>query len=238
MKVSWKQSSASTGPTEETRNRHTTSRWASRKRWKGGSALAHWGFNACSLRNVRSLSSRTRRSLPPLRGRAGPRAASRAQRRRRAVALLAVLVAQRLEHREHVVEADRIGPLERPARVAQAEHHAEVDVARLADAFAERERRLVDHLADDPPEHQPGRVADPRHVLAERREEALRALRRQRRGGLGARQLDERTVGPAAAARGSRPRCRPGRACSAIRARRAAGARRLSPWRARLPTGS
>ena len=56
--------------------------------------------------------------------------------------------------------------------------------ARAADAFAERERRLVDHLADDPPEHQPGRVADPGDVLAERAEEALGALGRQRRGAL------------------------------------------------------
>src|SRR5256885_3751901 len=36
MKVSWKQSSASFGPTAPTRKRWTSSRWVSRKRWNGG----------------------------------------------------------------------------------------------------------------------------------------------------------------------------------------------------------
>src|SRR3954447_23545670 len=36
MKVSWKQSSAASRPTAATRKRHTSSRWPSRKRWKGG----------------------------------------------------------------------------------------------------------------------------------------------------------------------------------------------------------
>ena len=37
-----------------------------------------------------------------------------------------------------------------------------------ADALAQREGRLVDELADDPAEHEPGRVADPLDVLAQR----------------------------------------------------------------------
>ena len=109
--------------------------------------------------------------------------------------------------------------------MAQPEHHAGVDVARRADAFAERERGLVDHLADDSPEHQAGRVADPRHVLAERGEEPLGARRRQRRGALAARQLDQRASAQRRRARESRPRCRRGRARSASRARTARGAR-------------
>src|SRR4051794_19764431 len=36
MNVSWKQSSAASRPTDATRKRQTSSRWASRKRWKGG----------------------------------------------------------------------------------------------------------------------------------------------------------------------------------------------------------
>src|SRR3954447_24617016 len=36
MNVSWKQSSAASRPTEATRKRQTSSRWASRKRWNGG----------------------------------------------------------------------------------------------------------------------------------------------------------------------------------------------------------
>ena len=41
------------------------------------------------------------------------------------------------------------------------------------DSFTEREGALVDDLADDPPEHQPGGVIDPHRVLAERGEELL-----------------------------------------------------------------
>ncbi len=37
--------------------------------------------------------------------------------------------------------------------MAEAEHHARIDVVGRADAFAERKRRLVDHLAHDPCEH-------------------------------------------------------------------------------------
>ena len=78
-----------------------------------------------------------------------------------------------LEHGEHVIEADLVGPAEEPARVVEAVDHAGVDVRRAADALAERERGLVDHLADDPAEDEPRRVVDPDGVLAERREEPL-----------------------------------------------------------------
>ena len=93
-----------------------------------------------------------------------------------------------------MLEADQVGPRERSPRVAEAEYHAEVDVLGAADAFAEREGGLVDDLADDPPEHQPGRVPDPRHVLAERVEETLGARGRDGRGALAARQLDQARV--------------------------------------------
>ena len=99
--------------------------------------------------------------------------------------------------------------------------------------------RLVDHLADDPPEHEPGRVADPRHVLAERREEALGARRRERRGSLRcasarpARVLPKRrqhVEADRAAARVERGRAIPARTARAARRRprrlRAGGARR------------
>ena len=98
--------------------------------------------------------------------------------------------------------------------------------AGAADALAERERRLVDELADDPAEHQAGRVADPGGVLAERGEEALGGRRRPTSARVRpAGQLDERASARAAAARGSRPRRRPGRA------------RPASPRRSRSPAG-
>ena len=82
-----------------------------------------------------------------------------------------------------------------------------------ADALAERERRLVDELADDPPEHEPGRVADPLDVLAQRREEALGGARRPASSVSGPRVSSTRPRRrPAAAARGSRRRRRRGRA--------------------------
>ena len=83
------------------------------------------------------------------------------QQRRGAVALLPPLVEQRVEHAEHVIEPDLIGPAKRTARVVQPEHHASVDVLGAADPFSERERGLVDDLADDPAEHESRRVADP-----------------------------------------------------------------------------
>src|SRR4051794_5213881 len=100
-----------------------------------------------------------------------------AQQRRRPVALLAQLIAQPVEHGEDVVEADRIGPGERPARVVEAVDHPGVDVLGAADALGERERRLVDDLADDAAEDEAGAVLYPGGVLAERREEPLRRYR-------------------------------------------------------------
>ena len=49
---------------------------------------------------------------------------------------------------EHVIESDRVGPSHGPARVAQPEAHPGVDIARASHALAERERALVDDLAD------------------------------------------------------------------------------------------
>ena len=113
------------------------------------------------------------------------------QRGRGAVALLAVLVAEGGQHAEHRRGADRVAPLERAARVVEAEHHAGVDVLGGADAVAEREARLVDELAHDPAEHEPGRVADPLDVAAERGEERLGGARGGVRGRRAARELDE-----------------------------------------------
>src|SRR3954467_337313 len=53
MNVSWKQSSAASRPTDATRKRQTSSRWASRKRWKGGLLTA---IRRCG-RGVREISS-------------------------------------------------------------------------------------------------------------------------------------------------------------------------------------
>src|ERR671921_427580 len=87
------------------------------------------------------------------------------------------LLAQRVEHGHHVLGPDRAPPLDRPARVVQAELHPDVHlVRRLHDALADRERRLVHELAADPAEHEPRRVADPLVVEPERREEALDLL--------------------------------------------------------------
>ena len=56
------------------------------------------------------------------------------------------------------------------------------------------EARLVDELAHDPAEHEPGRVLDPRDVAAEAREEGLRALGRDGRRRRAAGHLDEPRV--------------------------------------------
>ena len=50
--------------------------------------------------------------------------------------------------------ADRLAPGERPARVVEAEDHADVDVLARADALADGEARLVDELGHDAPEHE------------------------------------------------------------------------------------
>ena len=104
----------------------------------------------------------------------------------------------------------------------------------LADAFAERERALVDHLTDDPPQHQPRRVADPRDVLAERREEALRALRPP--PARSSRCASARPAAPARAgrARGSRPRSRRGSSAPSEPARQSISARRPAGRAARV----
>src|ERR1700744_5174117 len=51
-----------------------------------------------------------------------------ADRRGGAVALLPVLEVERVEHAEDVVEPDRIGPREDPARIVEPMHHPGVDV--------------------------------------------------------------------------------------------------------------
>ena len=77
-----------------------------------------------------------------------------------------------------MIEADGIGPVQDAARVIEAVDHPGVDVLGAADAFIERERRFVDHLADDPPQHEAGRVRHPGGVLAESGEKSFRGDRR------------------------------------------------------------
>src|SRR5512132_3287297 len=175
--VSWKQSSAASRPTEATRKRHTSSRWASRKRWNGGRDTA-----------IERLSRRVREIRPRRpRSRGQP-----AQQRRRAIALLAELDAQPVEHGEDVLGADRLAPLEGAARMVEAEHHPDVDVVPRADALADGEARLVDELGHDAPEHEAWCVVHPDGAQAERREELLDALGGRRRGARPARELDQR----------------------------------------------
>src|SRR3984957_14021197 len=115
----------------------------------------------------------------------------RAERRGRSVALLAPLLVQRVENHQNVVEADLVRPREWAARVVEAVDHAGVDVGGRADALAERERALVDHLADHPAEHEAGRVTDPRGVLAEACEQPLRRRGGRVGGGAAACELDQ-----------------------------------------------
>ena len=133
---------------------------------------------------------RPARPLREARTRRGRRAGCRrsrrdrhpAQQRRGAVALLAELAAQRVEHREH--DARRRSPRAHAngprGWLSPSTMPSSTSSAR-ADALADREARLVDELGDDPPEHEAGRVAHPRRVQAERGEAVLRALGRQRR---------------------------------------------------------
>src|SRR6478736_6287740 len=179
MNVSWKQSSAASRPTAATRYRHTSSRWASRKRWNGGLVTGNRRY-AAAIREIRGPSLLLGRQPP--------------EHRRRAVALLAELDPQRVEDGEDVVRPDRLEPLERAARVVEAEPHAVVDVLSRPDALGHGEARLVDQLAHDPAEHEPGRVLHPGDVAAEAREEGLRPLGRDGRRRRAARQLDEPRV--------------------------------------------
>src|SRR6185436_4853061 len=82
------------------------------------------------------------------------------QHRRRAVALLTELDPERVEDGEDVRRPDRLEPAERAARVVEAELHPVVDVVRRPDALGDGEGGLVDELAHDPAEHEPGRILD------------------------------------------------------------------------------
>src|SRR4051794_30273445 len=114
------------------------------------------------------------------------------ERRGRPIALLAVVAPEAVEHGEDARGADRVAPLERPARVVESKRHARVDVLGRADALAEREARLVHELADDAAQHEARRAADPLDVAPERGEEALGGGRRGAGGRGRAGELDER----------------------------------------------
>ena len=182
MKVSWKQSSASSGPTEARRNRQTTSRCASRKLLEGWPRGAHARYErrASPRRETaqpgsrRSLPRRPSRCVPPRPAGAAPVRAGSAPRGTRACS------ASRTPSTwsRPIASAHSSGP-----RGWLSPSSMPVSMsARLADAFAEREGGLVDHLADDPPEHEARGVADPRDVLAERRKQPLGALGGERGG--------------------------------------------------------
>src|SRR4051812_32455432 len=89
------------------------------------------------------------------------------QQWRGAVALLAQLLVQSVERRQHVVEFDLVAPLERPARPVVAPAHCDVHVLGRSDSLRNRERGLVDELADDPAQHEAGRIPNSLDVLAE-----------------------------------------------------------------------
>src|SRR6476659_8463284 len=134
MNVSWKQSSAASRPTAATRYRHTSSRWASRKRWNGGLVTENRRY-AAEIREIRGRSVLLGRQPP--------------QHRRRAIALLPELDPQRVQDGEDVGRADRLELPERSALVVEAELHPVVDVVRRPDALGHGEARLVDELAHD-----------------------------------------------------------------------------------------
>src|SRR6202035_1467321 len=119
----------------------------------------------------------------------------RPQSRRQPVALLAEFLAQTLEHGTDVIEPDLVRPRKYPARVVEPVDHPGIDVLGAPDALADREGRLVDDLADHPAQHEPGGIADPRDMLAERREEALGSLGGRRGRERPARELDQPSIG-------------------------------------------
>src|SRR5579864_4111578 len=94
-----------------------------------------------------------------------------------------------------MVEPDLVRPGEGTPRVVEPVDHPGIDVLRRADALAQRERALVDRLADDPAKDQAGDVANPLGELAERGEELLRGGHRGRRRVLSARELDQPGAG-------------------------------------------
>ena len=82
-----------------------------------------------------------------------------------------------VEHREHVLGADRLAPGERAARMVEPEHHPVVDVL----AACRRPRSTAKHASLTSwqtirPSTSPGASPDPRACAAERGEERLGAL--------------------------------------------------------------
>src|SRR5436305_12716232 len=101
---------------------------------------------------------------------------SAAQQGRRPVTRVVQLGEQPVDGGKGVLEADRAAPLDRPARVVQAERQAGVDIIGGADSLADRERRLVHELADHPAEHEARRIRHPLGVEPAAAEEALDPL--------------------------------------------------------------
>src|SRR6476619_6011717 len=141
MKVSGKQSSASVRPTAATRKRHTSSRWSSRNRWKGGStAIQRASWLVREMAPLLPVEDRLdvvpvgiqyeRRVVPRvvLRPLAGPAVIGAARRQRRRVPGLDLLVAGR-------GEGDVQGRHDRAARL---------DAEVLAPGSAERDV-VIDH---------------------------------------------------------------------------------------------
>src|SRR3712207_6010354 len=86
-----------------------TRSWARRRRWISvmySLALAPWRPSARTVRSAVAI------SVP----KATPERRRTPQERRGAVALLAALLPERVEHGGHVVEPEQLAPLDRPAR--------------------------------------------------------------------------------------------------------------------------
>ena len=149
-----------------------------------------------------------------------PTEPERAERRGRAVALLAPLLVQRVEHAQHVVEPDLVGPREGPARVVERRGSCRCRCRRPADAFAERERRLVDTWQTIRPSTRPGASPTQTVRLPSVAKQPLRRRGGRVRGGRASGELDEPSLVEwrqhVEADRGFRP----GRASRASRQRR------------------
>src|SRR5919204_5460055 len=111
--------------------------------------------SSCSAVSDRSKAARDATSVIPVHAAPGlaaepPGRDVAAQKRRRAVLVLAEVAVHDLAHGEADVEADEVGERQRPHRMVHAEPEHRVDVLRRPDALLEREERFVDERHEDP----------------------------------------------------------------------------------------
>src|SRR5687768_2128643 len=76
------------------------------------------------------------------------------------IALLTVLVMERIENPHDRVAPNRIAPRKRTGRVVRAELHRRIDVVRTSDAFHHSERRFVDHHRKHASGHETNAILD------------------------------------------------------------------------------